>query len=79
VPPAEFAAWVAAKGGTMPAAGQASNKVIPQPGAAGSAAATAEAEGVANGAGPVENATVTAPTTTQGATQSSDGAAQTGL
>jgi cytochrome c oxidase subunit 2 len=31
VPPAQFAAWVAAKGGTMPATGAPSNKVIPQP------------------------------------------------
>lgn len=30
VPPAQFAAWVAAKGGTMPQAGRASDKVIPQ-------------------------------------------------
>ncbi len=42
VPPAEFAAWVRAKGGTMPGGGpagvtttQASDKVIPQPGAGG--------------------------------------------
>ena len=35
VPRAQFAAWVAAKGGTMPASGQTSDKVIPQPGADG--------------------------------------------
>ena len=79
VPPAEFAAWVRAKGGTMPAAGVPSDKVIPQPGAEGSAAAAEEATTTNASTGPVENATVTAPATTQGATRNSDGAAQTGL
>ena len=35
VPPAQFAAWVRAKGGTMPGAKTPSDKVIPQPGADG--------------------------------------------
>ncbi|WP_234419436.1 cytochrome c oxidase subunit II [Sphingomonas sp. EC-HK361] len=68
VPPAEFAAWVKAKGGSMPGSVKPSDKVIPQPGAAGSATAQAEAATADNAAGPVENATVTPATSTQGAT-----------
>ncbi len=68
VTPAQFAAWVKAKGGTMPAAGTPSDKVIPQPGADGSAAKAAETAETANLTGPVENATVAAPTSSQGAT-----------
>ena len=79
VPPAEFAAWVAAKGGTMPVAGRASDKVIPQPGAAVSEVKADEAATVNASTGPTENVTTTAPTTTQGATRNSDGAAQTGF
>lgn len=68
VPPAQFAAWVRAKGGTMPTPGQASDKVIPQPGAEGSAAKVDDAAAAANAAGPIENAASTAPAITQGAT-----------
>ncbi|MDP1028539.1 cytochrome c oxidase subunit II [Sphingomonas sp. KR1UV-12] len=68
VSPAQFAAWVRAKGGTMPAAGTPSDKVIPQPGADGSAAKQEAGETTANATGPVENATVAAPTSPQGAT-----------
>ena len=68
VPPAQFAAWVRAKGGTMPAPGQASDKVIPQPGAAVSDARADEAAGANTTTGPTENATITAPAITQGAT-----------
>ncbi len=68
VAPAQFAAWVRAKGGTMPTPGQASDKVIPQPGANGSAAEQDAAAATANATGPVENATVAAPTSPQGAT-----------
>ena len=68
VPPAEFAAWVKAKGGSMPGSVKPSDKVIPQPGAAGSATARAEAATADNAAGPVENSTVTPATSTQGAT-----------
>ena len=68
VPPAQFAAWVRAKGGTMPTPGQASDKVIPQPGADTSAAANAEANSADAATGPTENATVAAPTAPQGAT-----------
>ena len=68
VPPAEFAAWVKAKGGTMPGSKAPSAAVIPQPGAAGSATQAAEAAATANTTGPVENVATAAPTTTQGAT-----------
>ncbi|NYD88272.1 cytochrome c oxidase subunit II [Sphingomonas melonis] len=68
VPPAQFAAWVRAKGGTMPTPGKASDKVIPQPGAEGSAAKQAEGNTADAATGPVENVTTAAPTTSQGAT-----------
>ena len=68
VPPAEFAAWVKAKGGSMPGSVKPSDKVIPQPGADGSAAKVEEAAETANATGPVENVTTAAPATTQGAT-----------
>ena len=78
VPPAEYAAWVKAKGGTMPTPGKASDKVIPQPGADGSAAKVEEAAETANATGPVENVTTTAPATTQGATSNPAGAGNAG-
>ena len=68
VPQAQFAAWVRAKGGSMPTPGKASDKVIPQPGAEGSAAKQAEGNAADAATGPVENVTTTAPTTSQGAT-----------
>lgn len=71
---ATFAAWVKAKGGTMPAAGKPSDKVIPQPGADGSATKAVDAATAANAAGPVENATVAAPTSSQAATANPAGA-----
>ncbi|MCU6454603.1 cytochrome c oxidase subunit II [Sphingomonas sp. A2-49] len=67
VPPAQFAAWVRAKGGTVRAAGP-SDKVIPQPGAEGSAVKQAEGNAVDAATGPTENATIAAPTSSQGAT-----------
>ena len=79
VPPAEYAAWVKAKGGTMPTPGKASDKVIPQPGADGSAAKVEEAAETANATGPVENVTTAAPATTQGATSNPAGAGNAGL
>jgi cytochrome c oxidase subunit 2 len=79
VPPAQFAAWVRAKGGTMPTPGKASDKVIPQPGADGSAAKVEEAAETANATGPVENVTTAAPATTQGATSNPAGAGNAGL
>jgi cytochrome c oxidase subunit 2 len=68
VPQAQFAAWVRAKGGTMPRPGTPSDKVIPQPGAEGSAAKQAEGNAADAATGPVENVTTTAPTSSQGAT-----------
>ena len=79
VPPAQFAAWVKAKGGTMPTPGKASDKVIPQPGADGSAAKVAEAAETANATGPVENVTTAAPAISQGATSNPAGAGNAGL
>jgi cytochrome c oxidase subunit 2 len=79
VSPAQFAAWVRAKGGSMPTPGQASDKVIPQPGADGSAAKVEEAAETANATGPVENVTAAAPATTQGATSNPAGAGNAGL
>ena len=78
VPPAQFAAWVRAKGGTMPTPGKASSAVIPQPGADGSAAKVNEAEAASNTTGPVENVTTAAPATTQGATSNPAGAGNAG-
>ena len=74
VPPAQFAAWIRAKGGTMPAAGRSSDKVIPQPGADDSAAKQAEAAAAGNTTGPVVNAAVAAPVITQPATTNPSGA-----
>ena len=68
VPPAQFAAWVRAKGGTMPTPGKPSDKVIPQPGAEGSAAKQAEGNAADAATGPVENVTTAAPSSSQGAT-----------
>jgi cytochrome c oxidase subunit 2 len=74
VPPAQFAAWVRAKGGTMPSAGKASDKVIPQPGADASASKQAEAANASAAAGPATNAAVAAPVITQPATTNPAGA-----
>jgi cytochrome c oxidase subunit 2 len=68
VTPKVFAAWVKAKGGTMP--GSAPAAVI-APAADNGAAA-------ANAAGPVENATAAAPVTNQAATANPAGAGNTG-
>ena len=68
VSPAVFAAWVKAKGGTMP--GSTPAPVI-APAADNGAAA-------ANTAGPVENATAAAPVTNQAATANPAGAGNTG-
>ncbi|WP_093333626.1 cytochrome c oxidase subunit II [Sphingomonas rubra] len=76
VPAPQFAAWVAAKGGTMPAAGQASNKVIPQPGADSNPTEPAT-DYKAPPAGP-NPATATTPATPQGATQNPAGAGNAG-
>ncbi|TPG15478.1 cytochrome c oxidase subunit II [Sphingomonas oligophenolica] len=69
VPPAQFAAWVKAKGGTMPTPGQPSNKVIPQPGAdLGDATSVTPPGIVPTSNGALENTTATPPEVTQGAT-----------
>jgi len=79
VPPAQFAAWVAAKGGTMPVAGAASSKVIPQPGADASAAKQDEAGDTAPPSEAVmNNTTAVTPATTQGATNNRTGAGNAG-
>lgn len=70
VKPAVFAAWVKAKGGTMPAAGGAKPA---------DAAATAPAEtATENATGPVENATSAAPATNQAAATNVAGAGNAG-
>ncbi|WP_375287524.1 cytochrome c oxidase subunit II [Sphingomonas sp.] len=79
VPPAQFAAWIRAKGGTMPGttpAGAAapSDAVIPQPGADNSAAAAEEAEAGNAATSATENVTVAPPTSPQGATRNPAGA-----
>ena len=68
VPPAEFAAWIKAKGGTMPGAAK--------PAAAASAPAAAPADAAANAAAPAANAA--APTTNQAATANAGPAGPTG-
>ncbi len=78
VPPAEFAAWIRAKGGTMPGEVKPSAAVIPQPGADTSAAALGDAAAATNAAGPVENSTITPPTSSQGATANPGGTGDTG-
>ncbi|WP_343527445.1 cytochrome c oxidase subunit II [Sphingomonas sp.] len=70
VPPAQFAAWVAAKGGKMPGSVAPSSSVIPQPGAEGSASEAAQANAAEAVTGPADNQAVPAATTpsAQGAT-----------
>jgi cytochrome c oxidase subunit 2 len=70
VPPAQFAAWVAAKGGQMPGSKAPSSAVIPQPGAEGSAVEAAQANAAEAVTGPADNMAVPAqsPTSAQGAT-----------
>jgi cytochrome c oxidase subunit 2 len=70
VSPAQFAQWIAAKGGTMPRAGQASNKVIPQ---VESDVADDTSNGTEGDGAPLENVTTVAPTTSQRATGNSGG------
>ncbi|QNE32730.1 cytochrome c oxidase subunit II [Sphingomonas sp. NBWT7] len=78
VSPAQFAAWIRAKGGKMPTPGQASAAAIPQPGADTSAAANADAAATDNATGPVENATAVPTTSPQGATGNPGGTGDTG-
>jgi cytochrome c oxidase subunit 2 len=64
VSPEIFAQWVASKGGTMPGSVKPSAASPAQPGSD----KADDTSTPANGAGPVENATVTPPTTNQAAT-----------
>ena len=75
VPPAVFARWIAAKGGTMPSAVKPSEGgKLPQ-GAADSVDDTSNSADPGEGGGaPVENAIVTTPTTSQGASGNPAGA-----
>jgi cytochrome c oxidase subunit II len=70
VPPAQFEAWVRAKGGTMPAAGKPSAAAPAQPGSD----ATDDTTTPANGTGPVVNAIDVPATTNQAATANPAGA-----
>ncbi|MET4896867.1 cytochrome c oxidase subunit II [Sphingomonadaceae bacterium jetA1] len=70
VSPAQFAAWVAAKGGKMPGAAAPSSAVIPQPGAEGSAVEAAQANAAEAVTGPAANEAAPTPSSpsAQGAT-----------
>ena len=76
VPPAQFAAWIRAKGGKMPGDANApSAALIPQPGAdAGDATATPATPQPA-----VVNGTATPPTTAQPATSNAPGASKSDI
>jgi len=74
VKPAVFAAWVKAKGGTMPGAAAASTALPAQPGAD----VTENGAAVDNATGPVENATSAAPVTNQAASANPAGAGNAG-
>lgn len=78
VSPAQFAAWVRAKGGTMPTPGKPSDAVIPQPGSDNSATVASEAAIVDNLTGPTENGTATPPVIPQGATGNPGGVGEAG-
>lgn len=79
VPPAQFAAWVRAKGGTMPAPGTASDRVIPQPSsAAGNDTAKPLTDTVPTGNDTLANTSTLSPVTTQGATGNPAGAGNAG-
>jgi cytochrome c oxidase subunit 2 len=71
VPPAEFAAWIRAKGGTMPGEAQPSAAAPAQP---SSDAADDTSNPAAGGDGPTVNATAAATPITQGATGNPAGA-----
>ncbi|MDY0960097.1 cytochrome c oxidase subunit II [Sphingomonas sp. CFBP8993] len=80
VSPAQFAAWVAAKGGKMPGSAAPSSSVIPQPGAEGSAAEATQANAAEAVTGPADNASTPAqsPTSAQGATANPAGPGNAG-
>ncbi|WP_443026701.1 cytochrome c oxidase subunit II [Sphingomonas sp. Leaf21] len=70
VPPAQFAAWIAAKGGKMPGSTAPSASVIPQPGAEGSKVEATQANAAEAVTGPADNLATPAvsPPSAQGAT-----------
>ncbi|MCC2980712.1 cytochrome c oxidase subunit II [Sphingomonas sp. IC4-52] len=78
VSPAQFAAWIRSKGGSMPGTAQSSAAAIPQPGADNSAGAAADAAAADNLTGPTENATVEPATSPQGATGNPGGTGDSG-
>lgn len=75
VPPAQFAAWVAAKGGKMPGAATPSAAGVPQPGAdvADDTASTMNATVPSNATGGLENTTAAPATSNQAATANGGG------
>jgi cytochrome c oxidase subunit 2 len=76
VPPAEFAAWVRAKGGKMPSDANAPSTAAPaQPGADVSDATATPAPNMP----PVENGTATPPTTAQPATSNAPGSSKSDI
>ena len=76
VPPAQFAAWIAAKGGTMPRAGQASTKAIPQ---TESDVADDTSNGVEGEGVPLENATIRVQPKVERATGNEPGLGNPGI
>jgi cytochrome c oxidase subunit 2 len=76
VSPAQFAAWIKAKGGTLPTAAQAAaptSAVIPQPGADTADATSAPGNTASDAGTPVVNATEAASPSTQRATGNGGG------
>lgn len=78
VPPAQFAAWIRSKGGSMPGAAQPSSAEIPQPGADNSASVAADANTADMMTGPTQNVTAEPATSPQGATGNPGGTGDTG-
>lgn len=79
VTPAQFAAWIRAKGGSMPTPGAASDAVIPQPGADNSVGMMDDAGTANTMTGPVQNGTATPTASPQGATGNPGGVGEAGL
>lgn len=76
VPPAQFAAWIRAKGGTLPGAAEAAaptSAVIPQPGSDAADATSAAGNTASDAATPLVNATEAASPSTQRATGNGGG------
>ena len=79
VPPAQFAAWVGSKGGSMPGTAQAASgdetatSPITNPGAAPAATAGGGATGTSPEPSNLIDATATPPVSTQGAAETNRG------